>query len=187
MKSDGANACDERFSEWLQHPARDPVCWDLPVCGHHTGFICVLSMGAAGGRPEFDIKPSLEAPLLIFPQSYLLMSLQLGDASARQRGLKSEFFPLLGELPKAIEPHLPVCQLCRWQLREHQRCQDIGGIHCRLHHTNVAGRHMTPGLSVVIQEGVTFVNFSNPVQLTLACLGCVLILNLNFNIFSTAV
>ena len=30
-------------------------------------------------------------------------------------GLKSVFL-LLGELPKAIEPHMPVCQLYRWQL-----------------------------------------------------------------------
>ena len=37
------------------------------------------------------------------------------DTSARQRGFGISF-PLLGELPKAIEPHLPVCQLHRWQL-----------------------------------------------------------------------
>ena len=38
------------------------------------------------------------------------------DASARHRGFEIRAFPLLGELPKAIEPHLPVCQLYRWQL-----------------------------------------------------------------------
>ena len=38
------------------------------------------------------------------------------DTSARQRGFEIRVFPLLGELPKAIEPHLPVCQLYRWQL-----------------------------------------------------------------------
>ena len=30
--------------------------------------------------------------------------------------LKSELFPLLGDLPKVIEIQLPVCQLYRWQL-----------------------------------------------------------------------
>ena len=38
------------------------------------------------------------------------------DTSARQRGFEIRVFPPLGELPKAIEPHLPVCQLYRWQL-----------------------------------------------------------------------
>ena len=31
-------------------------------------------------------------------------------------GFEIRVFPLLGELPMAIEPHLPVCQLSRWQL-----------------------------------------------------------------------
>ena len=44
------------------------------------------------------------------------MSFPQVDASARQRGFEIRVFPLLGELPKAIEPHLPVCQLYRWQL-----------------------------------------------------------------------
>ena len=38
------------------------------------------------------------------------------DTSARQRGFEIRVFPLLGELRKAIERHLPVCQLYRWQL-----------------------------------------------------------------------
>ena len=38
------------------------------------------------------------------------------DTSARHRGFEIRVFPLLGELPKAIEPHLPVCLLCRCQL-----------------------------------------------------------------------
>ena len=33
----------------------------------------------------------------------------------RQQGFEIRVFPLLGELPKAIEPHLPVCQLYLWQ------------------------------------------------------------------------
>ena len=72
--------------------------------------------GTAGERSEFDIKPPLGAPLLIFPRGYLLKSFPQVDASARQRGFEIRVFPLLGELPKAIEPHLPVCQLYRWQL-----------------------------------------------------------------------
>ena len=38
------------------------------------------------------------------------------DTSARQRGFEIRVFPLLGELPKAIEPHLLVCQLYRWNI-----------------------------------------------------------------------
>ena len=72
--------------------------------------------GAAGERSKFDIKPPLEAPLLIFPQGYLLKSFPQVDTSARQRGFEIRDFPLLGGLPKAIESHLPVCQLYRWQL-----------------------------------------------------------------------
>ena len=44
------------------------------------------------------------------------MSFPQVDTSARQRGFEIRVFPLLGELPKAIEPHLPVSQLYRWQL-----------------------------------------------------------------------
>ena len=83
----------------------------------------VLSVGgslppfvAAGERSEFNIKPPLGAPLLIFPRGYLLKSFLQVDTSARQRRLEIRVFPLLGELPKAIEPHLPVCQSYRCQL-----------------------------------------------------------------------
>ena len=70
-------------------------------------------LGAAGGRSEFSIKPPLGAPLLIFSQGYLLQSFPQVDTSARQRGFEIKVFSLLGELPKVIEPHLPVCQLYR--------------------------------------------------------------------------
>ena len=63
--------------------------------------------GTAGERSEFNIKPPLGAPLLIFPRGYLLKSFPQVDTSARQRGFEIRIFPLLGELPKAIEPHLP--------------------------------------------------------------------------------
>ena len=72
--------------------------------------------GVAGERSEFNIKPPLGAPLLIFPRGYLMKSLPQVDSSARQRGFEIRVFPLLGELSKAIEPHLPVCQLYRSQL-----------------------------------------------------------------------
>ena len=72
--------------------------------------------GAAGDRSEFSIKPPLGALLLIFPRGYLLRSFPQVDTSARQRGFEIRVFPLLGELPKAIEPHQPVWKLCRWQL-----------------------------------------------------------------------
>ena len=87
--------------------------------GHHTGFSVGRSLppwGAAGERSEFNIKPPLVVPLLIFPRGYLLKSFPQVDTSTRQRGFEIRVFPLLGELPKAIEPHLPVCHLYRWQL-----------------------------------------------------------------------
>ena len=72
-------------------------------------------LGAAGERSEFSIKPPLGA-LLIFPRGYLLKSFPQVDTSARQRGFEIRVFLLLCELPNAIEPHMPVCQLYRWQL-----------------------------------------------------------------------
>ena len=72
--------------------------------------------GAAGEKSEFNIKPPSGAPLLIFPRGYLLKSFPQVDTSARLRGFEIRVFNLLGELPKAIEPHLPGCQSYRWQL-----------------------------------------------------------------------
>ena len=72
--------------------------------------------GAAGERSEFNIKPPLGAPLLIFPRGYLLRCFPQVDTSARQRGFEIRVFPILAELPKAIEPNLPVFQLYLWQL-----------------------------------------------------------------------
>ena len=72
--------------------------------------------GAAGEKSKSNIKPHLGAPLLIFPRGYLLKSFPQVDTSARQRGFEIRVFLLLGELPKAIEPHLPVCQIYYWQL-----------------------------------------------------------------------
>ena len=106
--------CNNRPSGWLQCLAGDPVCQDPPALGHHTGLICrgfPSPMGAAGERPAFDIKPPLRAPLLIFFRGYLQKSFSQGDTSARQWGFEIRVFPLLGELPKAIESHLHDCQL----------------------------------------------------------------------------
>ena len=47
--------------------------------------------GAAGERSEFNIKPPLGAPLLIFPRGYLLKSFPLVDTSARPRGFEISF------------------------------------------------------------------------------------------------
>ena len=78
--------------------------------------------GAAGERSEFNIKPPLGAPLLIFHRGYLLKSFPQVDTSARKRGVEIRVVRLLGELPKAIKPHLPDCQLYRWQLGPNMWC-----------------------------------------------------------------
>ena len=112
-------ACDDRPNGWLQCPVGDPVCRDPPARGHHTGFMCgefPSPWGAAGERSEHSIKLPLGSPLLIIHRGYLLKSFPQVDTSARQRGFEISVFPRLGELPKAIEPHLPACQLYRWQL-----------------------------------------------------------------------
>ena len=65
--------------------------------------------GAAGERSEFNIKPPLVAPLLIFPRGYLRKSIPRMDTSARQRGFEIKVFPLLGELPRVPAPvRMPV-------------------------------------------------------------------------------
>ena len=92
-----------------------PACAWTPH-GFYLWGVTIPSCGAAGERSEFNIKPPLGAPLLIFPRGYLLKSFPRVDTSARQRGFEIRVFHLLGELPKAIEPHLPVCQLYRRQL-----------------------------------------------------------------------
>ena len=91
-----------------------PACAWTPHGFYLWGF--PSHWGAAGERLEFNIKPPLGAPLLIIPRGYLLTSFPQFDTSARQRGFEIRVIPLLGELPKAIKPHLPVCQLCRWRL-----------------------------------------------------------------------
>ena len=90
---------------------RRPSLWG-PVCAWTPhGFICwglPSPWGAAGERSEFNIKSPLGVPLLIFPRGHLLKPFPQVDTSARQRGFEIRVFPLLDELPKAIEPHLPV-------------------------------------------------------------------------------
>ena len=70
------------------------------------------------------------APLLIFPRGYLLKSFPLVDTSARQRGFEIRAFPLLDEQPKAIEPHLPVCQSFAYDqvVRPHRSYRPSGGL-----------------------------------------------------------
>ena len=77
---------DDRFSRWLQRYVGDPVCRDPPARGHHTGFICrgvPSPIGAAGERPEIEIKPPLAAPFLIFPRGDHLKSFLHRDTSER--------------------------------------------------------------------------------------------------------
>ena len=87
--------------------------------GHHTGLICggfppplwscrrevrVLHQTAIrGSTPDFSSRLS---PEVFSTSGYFRKTV----------GFEIRVFPLLFELPKAIEPHLPVCQLYRWQL-----------------------------------------------------------------------
>ena len=71
---------------------------------------------AAGEMPEFDIQPPFWAPLMNVPRGSLMRSLTQADTSTRQQGFEVGVFPLLDELPNSIEPHLPVCQIFRWNL-----------------------------------------------------------------------
>ena len=67
-------------------------------------------------RSDFNFKPPLGAPLLIFSSRLSPEVFSTSGYFRKTAGVEIRFFPLLGELPKAIEPHLPVCQLYRWQL-----------------------------------------------------------------------
>ena len=96
---------------------RDPACRDPPAFGHHMGFIsrgfpspygsCQREAkvrhqtAIKGSNPDFSLGLSSEVLSTIFKKD--------------SGGLES-VLPLLGELLKAIEAHLPACQLCRWQL-----------------------------------------------------------------------
>ena len=110
--------CDHRLSRWLQRHARDLVCRDPPTRGRHTGIICrgFPSPNRNWERLEFDIILPLGDPFLRLPRCHLQKPFPPWYASTRQRGFEVRVFPLLGELPKAIEHHLSVCQLYRWQL-----------------------------------------------------------------------
>ena len=105
---DGCNVLPE--TPFVRTRFRVDTTWAIYVGGS------LPPLGAAGERSEFNIKPLLGAPLLILPLGYLLKFFPQVDSFARQRGFEIRVFPLLGEPPKAIEPHLPVCQLYRWQL-----------------------------------------------------------------------
>ena len=70
-------------------------------------------MGAAGKRPEFDIKRPLRTPLISFPWGYLQKYYPL---RVLQQVFETIVFPLVYELPKAIELQQPVFKLYRWQL-----------------------------------------------------------------------
>ena len=89
------------------------------MCGHNASYICrefPSPVRAAGERPEFDIKPHIGASLKIFPRGHFLKSFPQRDTLTIQLDCEISVFPLLGELPKAIEHHMHVCQSYRWQL-----------------------------------------------------------------------
>ena len=77
-------------------------------------------MGPTGDRPEFDTIMASHPDLVIFGSSdESRLSAEVFSPMGYFRktaGFEIRVFPLLGELPKAIELHLSVCLLCRWQL-----------------------------------------------------------------------
>ena len=77
------------------------------------------TIGDAGERPELYIDPPLGAPLMIFLRGYILKSFPQKDTFARKLGLGIRNFSLLGELPKAFAPHLPIYKSYFWQTRSH--------------------------------------------------------------------
>ena len=100
----------DRLSGWPQRTSEYQVCRDPHACGYHTGFIrrgIRSPMEAAGERSEFDIKSPLGAPLLTIRPGSLLKSFAQEYNSARQRGFEISVLLLLGELPQAIQSHLP--------------------------------------------------------------------------------
>ena len=125
-------------------------CGILPETQFVQTCLCVdttqvLSVGgsipqwvATGERPEFDIKPPLVTSLLIFPRSYLLKSFPQEETFSRQQGFKIRVFPLLGEMPKAIKPHLTAIQLATRShhvvfaydqvVRPHSSYRPLGGL-----------------------------------------------------------
>ena len=65
-------------------------------------------MVATKERSEFDSKPPLGAPLLIFPRGSLLKSFPQGDTSTRQRWFEIRYFLLLAYycLPHFVVPRI---------------------------------------------------------------------------------
>ena len=108
--------CDDGLSGRLRRIAGDPVGRDPPARGHHTEYIYRAVPFPQWKQPEFDNKPPLRAPQLVLLEGDLLKAFPQVDTSARQLGLWIRGVPLLFEQPMVMEPHLPVCQLHRWQL-----------------------------------------------------------------------
>ena len=111
--------CYDRLNGRLQCHAGDPVFLDPPASGHHTGLICgrfKCHLGSCRGDDRVSHKTaflgsthdfsSRLSPEVFFTCGYF----------RKTAGFEISVFPLLGELPKTIEPHLPICQLYRWQL-----------------------------------------------------------------------
>ena len=105
---------EDRLSGRMQRPAR------YPVCRNPTRYICRGSNSLywshridtrarrqtafRGSTPDYSSRLSAE---VFFTRGYFRKTVVA--------------YPLLGELPKAIEPHLLICQLYRWQLGSNKR------------------------------------------------------------------
>ena len=70
-------------------------------------------MGAAGERPEIDTKSPLGAILLIFFANSSSEVVSTRGNFRKAAGVLNQSFPLIGELPKAIEPNMPAYQIFR--------------------------------------------------------------------------
>ena len=83
----------------VRRRARVPFpLWELPERGQS-----LTSNHLLGSTPDFSSGLSPE----VFSTSGFFR---------KTAGFEIRVLPLLGELPKAIEPHMPICQLYRWQL-----------------------------------------------------------------------
>ena len=83
---DGCNVLPD--TQFVGTRLRVDTTWVLSVGGS------IPPWGASEEMSEFNIKPPLGAPLLIFPRGYLLRSFPQVDTSARQRVFEIRVFPL---------------------------------------------------------------------------------------------
>ena len=103
---------DDRISGWLQRAAGDPACRDPIARGRHMGFINrgflpLLKQPEKGQGMRANRLSSLFSRFLleaISTRGYFIMT----------AGFEISIHSL--ELPRVIEPHLPVCQSYHWRI-----------------------------------------------------------------------